>query len=123
MPVPTTAERPAPGAPDAGRGPSFASKFIVWFATALAATCLVFATTTNVAVAAQLSHAEVAEEAGPTEESAATERRARSDRRSPRRRLRAKAAQGWVARTALWIAQLVIPTSYTSRRGPPSLTV
>jgi hypothetical protein len=123
VPVPTTVERPAPRRPDATGGPSFASKLIVWSATALAATCSVFATTTDVAVAAQFSHAEVAEEAGPAEESTANERRARTDPRSSRRRLPAKAAQGRVARTTLWIAQLVIPRSYTSRRGPPSLTV
>ena len=123
MSVPSTAERPAPGRPDASGGPSFASMLIVWFATALAATCLVFVAATNVAVAAQFSHTEVAEQAGPTEESTATERRTRTDTRSPRRRLRAQAAQRWIARTTPWIALLVIPTSYASRRGPPSLTV
>ena len=125
MPVPTTAERPAPGPPDVIGGPSLASTLIVWFATASAAMWLVFAApATDLAVAAQFSHVEVAEEAGPTEESTATERRNRTDTRGPRRRLReAKVAQRWIARTNPWIALLVVPTSYASRRGPPSLTV
>jgi hypothetical protein len=122
--APPTAERTASWPQEASHGRSFASTLFVWFATAVAATCLVFgATATNVAAAAQAAPTEVAEEAGSGEESTTADHSRRAHTRRSRRRPKPRMARRWMVRLAPWAAPLVVPTSFAPRRGPPLLTV
>lgn len=119
------AERTASWPQEAYPGRSFVSMLFVWFATAVAATCLVFGPAAiNVAAATHTAPTEVAEEAGPGEESTAADRsRRRAHTRRSRRRPRPQMARRWMFRVAPWVAPLVVPTSFAPRRGPPLLTV